>query len=131
MLVRSLGLVSSPSSVAPASGASARHAVPPPFASAFRRRAIQAEIFVETSTHEMIDFRSVRDTGITLHCLAGERTEIIQREAGHEKPETTLATPKEVDNKRERFGNAYLTPEMTAPDPSLRPNGPVIGPNRS
>ena len=45
----------------------------------------RAELYVETATHLMIDFRSLRDSGITWRFLDGERGEVVQREAGHEQ----------------------------------------------
>ena len=56
----------------------------------------------------------MRDTGITLRFLAGERAEVVQREAGHEHISTTLAYAKEVANKGQRYGDPFLTipPEL-------------------
>lgn len=65
--------------------------------------------FVETSTHLMIDFRSIRDSGITWRFLAGERAEVVQREAGHEHISTTLGYAKEVQDRRGRYGQPFPT----------------------
>jgi len=72
-----------------------------------------ADIVEDTATHEKID-RNVRDAGITLRFLAGERAEVIQREAGHEHISTTLAYAKEVASKGRRYGDPFLTlpPEL-------------------
>lgn len=77
----------------------------------FLRRGGKApeSIFVDTSTHEMVDFRSIRDTGITLRFIAGERAEVVQREAGHEHIATTLGYAKEVANRGGRYGSPALT----------------------
>jgi integrase len=63
--------------------------------------------FVETATHLRIDFRSVRDSGITWRFLAGERAEVVQREAGHEHISTTLGYAKEVQDRRGRYGEPF------------------------
>ena len=70
---------------------------------------VPAHVLEDTATHEMVDFRTVRDTGITLRFLAGERAEVVQREAGHEHITTTLGYAKEVANKGARYGDAFLT----------------------
>lgn len=67
----------------------------------------RAELFEDTITHEAIDFRSVRDTGITWRFLAGERSEVVQREAGHRELSTTLRYAKEVHNRQGRFGEPF------------------------
>ena len=84
--------------------------------------ACSEEIFSDTSTHEMIDFRSIRDTGITWRFLAGERAEIVQREAGHKDLVTTLGYAKEVSDRRGRFGEPF--PEL----PRDLIEGAVCGP---
>lgn len=83
---------------------------------AFVRRggAAPSFIFEDTETHERLDFRSVRDTGITLRFLAGDRAEVIQREAGHRHMATTLAYAKEVSNKGDRYGSPFLAVEVAA-----------------
>jgi hypothetical protein len=63
--------------------------------------------FVETPTHLMIDFRSLRDSGITWRFLAEHRAEVVQREAGHEHISTTLGYAKEVQDKRGRYGEPF------------------------
>lgn len=67
----------------------------------------RAELFEETETHLSIDFRSLRDSGITWRFLAGERAEVVQREAGHELFQTTLGYAKEVENRKGRFGEPF------------------------
>jgi hypothetical protein len=67
----------------------------------------RAALFEETATHEPLDFRSLRDTGITWRFLAQHRAEVVQREAGHEKIDTTLGYAKEVENRQGRFGEPF------------------------
>jgi integrase len=67
----------------------------------------RAELYVETPTHLMIDFRSLRDSGITWRFLAGERGEVVQREAGHEQISTTLGYAKEVSSRGGRYGEPF------------------------
>lgn len=78
--------------------------------------------FVETATHLMIDFRSLRDSGITWRFLAGHRESVVQREAGHEHISTTLGYAKEVQDRAGRYGAPF--PELPAdlcggPEPEL------------
>jgi hypothetical protein len=67
----------------------------------------RTELHEDTATHERIDFRSIRDTGITWRFLAGHRAEAVQREAGHEQIGTTLAYAKEVQDRQGRFGEPF------------------------
>jgi hypothetical protein len=48
-----------------------------------------APFYIETAAHLMIDFRSLRDSGITWRFLAGHRESAVQREAGHRKSRTS------------------------------------------
>ncbi len=78
-------------------------------------RAAAVEVpafFVITATHLMIDFRSLRDSGITWRFLAEHRSEVVQREAGHEHIATTLGYAKEVQDRRGRYGEPF--PELPA-----------------
>ena len=96
---------------------SVRSSEPPPEksrAGIFREHLRVAEVdapafFVETPTHLMIDFRSLRDSGITWRFLAEHRAEVVQREAGHEHISTTLGYAKEVQDKRGRYGEPLPT----------------------
>lgn len=83
----------------------------------------RAELFVDTATHEKIDFRSLRDTGITWRFLAGHRAEVVQRESGHEQIGTTLQYAKEVENRQGRFGVPFppLPPDLGGPDLEAAP----------
>lgn len=95
----------------------------------YRERLQAAEIdepafFVETRTHLMIDFRSLRDSGVTWRFLAGERAEIVQREAGHEHIATTLGYAKEVQNRGGRYGEPF--PQL--PTDLVEPATPTPGP---
>ncbi len=79
----------------------------------------RAELFEETETHLQIDFRSLRDSGITWRFLAEHRSEVVQREAGHEHISTTLGYAKEVQNKQGRYGQPFppLPPDLVKPNP--------------
>ena len=57
----------------------------------------------------MIDFRSLRDSGITWRFLAGHRESVVQREAGHEHISTTLGYAKEVQDRAGRYGEPFPT----------------------
>lgn len=98
-------------------------------------RVERAELFVETPTHLMLDFRSLRDSGITWRFLAGERSEVVQRESGHELISATLAYAKEVHNRGGRFGEPFpaLPAELIEPPGSLgHPAGhPVTAPGKN
>jgi hypothetical protein len=59
------------------------------------------ELFEDTPTHERIDFRSIRDSGITWRFLAGHPAHVVQREAGHEAGYAlTSSGPGEVSDQR-------------------------------
>lgn len=76
--------------------------------------------YVETATHLQIDFRSLRDSGITWRFLRGDRGEDVQREAGHEHISTTVAYAKELND---RGDGRYGEPFPPLPDDLL---GPVV-----
>ena len=96
--------------VAPWVEATSEHDRPEAFRSFLRSGGAAPEhIFEDSPTHEMVDFRTTRDTGITLRFLANERAEVIQREAGHEQISTTLGYAKEVANRGGRYGDPFLT----------------------
>ena len=93
-------------------------------------RACRAAIFVDVSTHERIDFRSIRDTGITWRFLAGDRAVVVQREAGHKDLKTTLGYAKEVSDRRGRFGEPFpaLPADVSgAPGPKAQIQAQVTG----
>lgn len=87
------------------------------------------ELYVETPTHLMIDFRSLRDTGITWRFLAGHRAEVVQREAGHDQIATTLGYAKEVHSRGGRFGEPFpaLPADLIDPTPTPRAPGHLPG----
>jgi len=89
----------------PIVGKTSEHDRPELFRAALRAAGVlRSEIFEDTPTHEPVDFRTIRDTGITWRFLAGDRAEVVQREAGHVKLTTTLGYAKEVENRGGRFG---------------------------
>lgn len=87
----------------------------------------EPSFYVASATHIVIDFRSLRDSGITWRFLAGERVEVVQREAGHEKIETTLGYAKEVQDRRGRFGEPFppLPSALIGPPAPSTPAAPV------
>ena len=81
-----------------------------------------APFYVETATHLMIDFRSLRDSGITWRFLAEHRESVVQREAGHEHISTTLGYAKEVQDKKRRYGEPFpALPEDLTDSPPPAP----------
>jgi integrase len=106
--------------VAPVLGTARREIRAPLFRTHLQlAKVARAELFVDTATHEKIDFRSLRDTGITWRFLAGHRAEVVQREAGHEDLATTLGYAKEVHDRQGRFGEPFpaLPPDLAGPVP--------------
>ena len=87
----------------------------------------RAELYVETATHLMIDFRSLRDSGITHRFLAGERAEVVQREAGHDQITTTLGYAKEVSSRGGRYGEPFPTLPADLISPQTPPDGGPLG----
>jgi hypothetical protein len=81
-----------------------------------------ATFYIETATHLPIDFRSLRDSGITWRFLASERAEVVQREAGHEHLATTLGYAKEVQNRGGRYG---VPPSLHSPPSSSTERSPT------
>jgi hypothetical protein len=79
--------------------------------------------FVETATHEKIDFRSLRDSGITWRFLAEHRESVVQRECGHKTLTQTLTYAKEVQNRQGRYG----VPFPTLPDDLVEGPSPTGG----
>jgi hypothetical protein len=64
------------------------------WASTFREHLERAEIdraglFADTLTHKQITMYDLRASGITWRCLRREHGPTIQRDAGHEKHDTT------------------------------------------
>jgi hypothetical protein len=88
---------------------------------------VEAPFYEDTPTHLAIDFRSLRDSGITWRFLAEHRAEVVQREAGHEHISTTLGYAKEVQDRRGRYGEPFpaLPGDLTEEEP---PPGPVPTP---
>ena len=90
----------------------------------------RAELYTETGTHLMIDFRSLRDSGITHRFLAGERAEVVQRESGHFDMATTLGYAKEVSSRGGRYGVPFptLPDDLIEPPPSPGSVHPLVHP---
>lgn len=90
-------------------------------------KVTRAELFEETETHLQIDFRSLRDSGITWRFLAEHRSEVVQREAGHEHISTTLGYAKEVQNRGGRYGEPF----PALPRDLIDPKAPDLPPDSS
>lgn len=57
-----------------------------------------SRLFDDSRTHEPVDFRSLRDSGITWECLRGTEIGRVQARAGHEDVATTLAYRKQAED---------------------------------
>jgi integrase len=78
----------------------------------------------DTATTMMVNFRSLRDSGITWEALAGTPVDRVQARAGHEHIATTLAYAKEVEDLKGKFGVPF-GPLV------FGPTSPRIGPSDS
>jgi len=65
----------------------------------------RVRLFEDTATTMAINFRSLRDSGITWEALAGTPVDRIQARAGHEHIATTLGYVKAVEDLRGKFGH--------------------------
>jgi integrase len=79
----------------------------------------------DTATTMMVNFRSLRDSGITWEALAGTPVDRIQARAGHEHIATTLAYVKAVEDLKGKFG----VPFGPLPFGPTGPTGPSNGPS--
>jgi hypothetical protein len=84
-------------------------------------------IFEDTATTIRINFRSLRDSGITWEALAGTPVDRIQSRAGHEHIATTLGYVKAVEDLRGKFGAPFAPLSFCAPPATSI--GPRIGPS--
>jgi integrase len=82
-------------------------------------------IFDNTRTHVPINFRSLRDAGITWNAIAGVDPLKLQRRAGHEDSKTTLGYIKEAEDRSQLTGAVF--PALTS---LLRNAPPGPGPQR-
>ncbi len=81
-------------------------------------------LFEDTATTIRVNFRSLRDSGITWEALAGTEAARIQSRAGHEHIATTLGYIKAVEDLKGRYGTPF------GPIPFARGTiGPRIGPS--
>src|SRR4029077_608566 len=76
----------------------------------------------DSATTMRVNFRSLRDSGITWEALAGRPVDRIQSRAGHEHISTTLGYVKAVEDLKGKFGTPFV-PLPIAEDL----NGPKIG----
>jgi integrase len=83
-----------------------------------RRAGItRPRVFAETVTLRQVDFRSLRDTGITWLALAGLGVDKMKRRAGHEELETTLGYVKMAEDLTGKVGVPFapLPAELLQP----------------
>ena len=67
----------------------------------------RAGLFKNTPTTLMVNFRSLRDSGITWLALAGVPLERIQRRAGHDNIQTTLGYVKMAEDLTGKIGTPF------------------------
>jgi integrase len=61
----------------------------------------------DTATTMKVNFRSLRDSGITWEALAGTPVDRIQARAGHEHLDTTIGYVKAVEDLSGKFGAPF------------------------
>jgi hypothetical protein len=83
----------------------------------------RTRLFEDTATTMAINFRSLRDSGITWEALASTPVDRIHARAGHQHIATTLGYAKAVENLRGKFG----TPFGALPDALLESSRIVPG----
>jgi len=85
----------------------------------------------DTATTMRVNFRSLRDSGITWEALAGTPIDRIQARAGHEHIATTLGYVKAVEDLKGKFGVPFAPlPFASSAEPTRAAIGPRIGPSR-
>jgi integrase len=84
----------------------------------------RSRLVEDSATTMAVNFRSLRDSGITWEALAGTSVDRIQSRAGHEHISTTLGYMKAVEDLKGKFG----TPFGPLPFPADA-IGPRIGPS--
>lgn len=67
----------------------------------------RARLFADTATEEPIDFRSLRDSGITFLALSGVDVAKMQRRAGHDDPATTFGYVKLAEDLTGSIGEPF------------------------
>jgi integrase len=70
-------------------------------------RVDRLRLLEDTDTTIRINFRSLRDSGITWEALAGTPIDRIQSRAGHEHIATTLGYVKAVEDLKGKFGTPF------------------------
>ncbi len=85
----------------------------------------------DTATTMRVNFRSLRDSGITWEALAGTPIDRIQARAGHEHIATTLGYVKAVEDLKGKFGVPFASlPLASSAEPARAAIGPRIGPSQ-
>jgi integrase len=70
-------------------------------------KVTRERLYAENDQDIQINFRSLRDSGITWECLRGTSPERIQARAGHANFDTTLGYVKEVEDLRGDLGEPF------------------------
>jgi integrase len=81
-------------------------------------------LFAETATLRQVDFRSLRDTGITWLALAGVPLQAMQRRAGHQEIETTLGYVKMAEDLTGKVGTPFAPLPRDLVQPTIGPSSP-------
>jgi integrase len=76
----------------------------------------------DTATTMRVNFRSLRDSGITWEALAGTPIDRIQSRAGHEHIATTLGYVKAVEDLTGKFGTPFGPLSFGAIRPGIGPS---------
>jgi integrase len=70
-------------------------------------KVTRPRLLEDTATTVMVNFRSLRDSGITWEALEGTPVDRIQARAGHEHISTTIGYVKAVEDLKGRFGTPF------------------------
>jgi hypothetical protein len=85
-------------------------------------RVDRLRLLEDTDTTMRINFRSLRDSGITWEALAGTPIDRIQSRAGHEHIATTLGYVKAVEDLKGKFGTPFGPLSFGAIRPRIGPS---------
>jgi hypothetical protein len=76
----------------------------------------------DTASTMMVNFRSLRDSGITWEALAGTPVDRVQARAGHEHIDTTIGYVKAVEDLNGKFGAPFAPLPFGPTGPTIRPS---------
>jgi len=74
----------------------------------------QLRLLEDSATTMRVNFRSLRDSGITWEALAGTPVDRIQSRAGREHISTTLRYVKAVEDLKGKFGTPFAPTSVRA-----------------